>query len=161
MCANLLDQPSNGCPGNGMTPPHEGPSTSEGVVTGAATIGPRGSHGEPTKFFERTDSILFRGSEPGEDDTERSNVHFFTTDGTSLDSADIFTPVGPWGASTMGFTNPLSEPCPLAQQPYLLRSSAKKEDLFKSPLNSRKKLSRDGSKVSRRLPPSIAQGDVG
>ena len=115
---------------------------------------------EPVRFFERTDSVVFRSSEQCED-THRDNVHFFNTDGTSLDSADIFTPVGPWGSSTESFSGSLSEPCPLAQQPYLLRPNARREDLFKSPQNSKKRPSRDASKMSRTLPHSIVQGEPG
>ena len=64
------------------------------------------------RFFERSESITV-----AEDEVQKSNELFFGTPGS------------PGGQSS----GPLQEAFPLAKQPHLLRSNAKKEQLFSNP----------------------------
>ena len=68
------------------------------------------------RFFERSESITI-----AQDEVQKSNEQFFGTPGS------------PGGQSS----GPLQEAFPLAKQPHLLRSNAKKEQLFsKTPAGS-------------------------
>ena len=64
------------------------------------------------RFFERSESITV-----AEEEVQKSNELFFGTPGS------------PGGQSS----GPLQEAFPLAKQPHLLRSNAKKEQLFSNP----------------------------
>ena len=89
---------------------------------------------ERERFFKRTESVTFGGDDP---DTHKSNEQFFGKAGAMMEKPEFVGPPNPWGQQVENFSRPLDEEYPLAQQPHLLKPSAKKEHLF-SPKAGRK-----------------------
>ena len=90
------------------------------------------------RFFKRSESILGHSStseSEGDPETKKSNQKFFGPSTALIESPDLVGsanfPEGRQGRSK--FAWPLSESYPLAQQPYLLKPYARKEQLFSSP----------------------------
>ena len=90
------------------------------------------------RFFKRSESILASsGTSESEGDPEvkKSNQNFFNSSKLPLESPNFVVNANFFGGgqSESRFSRPLSETCPLAQQPYLLKPYARKEHLFCSP----------------------------
>lgn len=88
------------------------------------------------KFFQRTESVVF-----GEDDPsiQRSNEQFF---GEEFNQSELMFPPhmdsphparSTWGAQSEALSRSLNETYPLASQPHLLHSIARKEGQFRAP----------------------------